>query len=110
MYRNSCSLCAKLGNLVEKMEDNDESMTDENKVNIKNKVEPLREHTCLKFFDGCSKGMESDSIVHLVVNAPEEMEAYIRDIIMDDDKNTRDNLQEDNNPSTSGCLENVLPV
>ena len=100
MYRNSCTLCAKLGNLVEKMEDNDENITDENKVNIKNEVETVREHTCLKSFDGCSKGMENDSIVHLVTKAPEEMEAYIRDIIMDNDTNTRDNLQEDNKPST----------
>ena len=72
------------------MKDADENITDEGKERIKEEVNILQEHTCLKNYDGCSKEMESDSIVNMVTKAPEEMNAYIRNIIMDGDANRRD--------------------
>ena len=83
VYRNKCNYCEKLGDLLKKYEDNNNDLSDEEKVPLKEEIEGLREHTCLKNFDGCSKSMECDAIVDLVSNAPHALKCYIQAIVME---------------------------
>ena len=106
VYRNKCNYCEKLGDLLEKYEDNNNDVRERKK--IKEEIEGLHQHTCLKNFDGSSKSMECDAIVDLVSNAPHVLKSYIRDVVIDDDTNVRDNLQEDLGNRNAGRLEKCL--
>ena len=83
-------------------EDNDMEKTDEDKKELKEKIEKLQKHTCLKNFDGYLKSMESDALVCLVSGASRLLDCYTCSIVMDDDTNTRKNLQENQGPKSAG--------
>ena len=106
IYKNQCFTCEVIDTLVDKLESGETSK--EEKEKIETEIHELRTHECVKNFDGHSKAMESDAIAKVVSEAPTQLGAYIRVIVLDDDTTTRAQLQEDLGPTSAGRLEKCL--
>ena len=56
------------------------------------KNKKVKQHTCMKNYEGASKSMESDAILRMCIKAPDNV-YYIGTIISDDDKHMRAHLK-----------------
>ena len=110
LYRNNCCKCQQLDNLVQKRIQAIESeKKDEDKITeLTEEINELEKHECLKNFTGPSKSMETDAIVQLIKQAPEQLKCYVRTICLDDDTITRSHIKEDMGPKSKGCLPKDL--
>ena len=68
VYKNQCAKCVKIDELKDKKDI--EAISSKERLEIEEMINLLRDHSCVKNFEGHSKAMECDAICEFVSKAP----------------------------------------